>query len=210
LDVYSTEEEQIEDVKKWFADNGKSIVFGIVFGFGAIFGWRAWQKHEIEQASVASGIYQSLVTATSENMNDDADKFAMQLIVDYPDTAYAVFADLMMAKNAIVNNDPEKAVIHLRQALEKNKQESLEHIIRLRLAKVLTSSEKYQEGLTLLNQTDKGTFSADYDGLRGDILKKQGDIEGARAAYEQALTKTRANGENTAILEMKLDDIGRS
>jgi len=30
LDVYSTEEEQVEAIKKWWNENGKSIIAGII------------------------------------------------------------------------------------------------------------------------------------------------------------------------------------
>jgi predicted negative regulator of RcsB-dependent stress response len=63
LDVYNTEDEQVEAIKKWLKDNGKSAIFGIVLGFSAIFGWRAWQSHEVEQAETASEIYQSTLVA---------------------------------------------------------------------------------------------------------------------------------------------------
>ena len=40
MDVYKTEEEQVEAIKKWWNENGKSIIVGIVVGITAIFGWR--------------------------------------------------------------------------------------------------------------------------------------------------------------------------
>jgi predicted negative regulator of RcsB-dependent stress response len=30
LDVYNTEEEQVEAIKKWWNENGKSIITGII------------------------------------------------------------------------------------------------------------------------------------------------------------------------------------
>ena len=45
MDVYKTEEEQVEAIKKWWQENGKSIIAGVVIGITAIFGWRAYDSH---------------------------------------------------------------------------------------------------------------------------------------------------------------------
>ena len=40
---YQTEEEQIEALKRWWKENGKSIIAGLVLGIGSIGGYRYWQ-----------------------------------------------------------------------------------------------------------------------------------------------------------------------
>ena len=42
--VAETDEEQIEAIKKWFEDNGISLVLAIVLGLGGTFGYRAWEN----------------------------------------------------------------------------------------------------------------------------------------------------------------------
>ena len=76
--------------------------------------------------------------------------------------------------------------------------------------RVLADQEKYDEALALLEIGDRGAFSGSYDELRGDILVLQGDRDGARAAYQQAESKLRAVGADVSLLNIKLDDIGRS
>ena len=209
MDVYATEEQQIEEIKKWWKENGLSIVAGVVLGLGAIFGWRAWQSHLVTEAEAASMVYQKMTTAISEEKTDEMRKYAGELLADYPATAYAVFAKLFLAKQAVDDKQPAEAEEHLRWALDNSKDDSLTHEIRLRLARVMAAQEKFSDALALLDITDKGAYSGHYDEVRGDILTQQGDIEGARAAYQQAQTKFKAAGTDTAILEMKLDDIGR-
>ena len=34
MDVYKTEEEQVEAIKKWWQENGKSIIAGVVIAAG--------------------------------------------------------------------------------------------------------------------------------------------------------------------------------
>ena len=47
MDVYKTEEEQVEAIKKWWQENGMSIIAGVVIGITAIFGWRAYDNHMV-------------------------------------------------------------------------------------------------------------------------------------------------------------------
>ena len=96
----------------------------------------------------------------------------------------------------------------MRWALENNEEASIEHLIRLRLARTLYSLQRYDNALSLLDINDKGEFSADYNETKGDILKLKGDIEAARASYQLAMTKKRATELDISVLEIKLDDLG--
>ena len=64
MDVYGTEEEKIEAIKKWWNQNGKSIIAGIVIGITAIYGWRGYINYNISQEKVASIIYEKLLNAS--------------------------------------------------------------------------------------------------------------------------------------------------
>ena len=46
-----TEEEQVEQLKKWWKENGLSIVGGVVVGLALVFGWRSWQHHQLERSA---------------------------------------------------------------------------------------------------------------------------------------------------------------
>ncbi|MFO7642581.1 MAG: tetratricopeptide repeat protein, partial [Candidatus Competibacteraceae bacterium] len=38
------DDERVDDLKKWWKDNGASIIAGIVLGLIAIFGWQYWNS----------------------------------------------------------------------------------------------------------------------------------------------------------------------
>ena len=42
MEVYDSEREQIEAMKKWWAQNGKAIITGLVLGLAALIGWQQW------------------------------------------------------------------------------------------------------------------------------------------------------------------------
>ena len=43
MDIYASEEEQVQAIKKWGKENGPGIIAGLILGLGALFGWRYWQ-----------------------------------------------------------------------------------------------------------------------------------------------------------------------
>ena len=209
MDVYKTEEEQVEAIKKWWHENGKSIIAGIVIGITALFGWRAYDNHTALQAEAASTLYEQMIVASRNNDFENVGVYANRIIADYKSSTYAVFATLMLAKVAAESDDLEQAEIHLRWVIDNNSQAEFEHIARLRLAQILIAGDKLDLALNTLNVSDPGEFVARYEELRGDLFVKQGKPEKAQQAYVKSLANTRAIEEAQSVLQMKLDNLGR-
>ena len=57
MDVYNTEEEQVQAIKKWWKENSLSIIAGIVIGASILGGYSYWNKNKQMQAQQASVIY---------------------------------------------------------------------------------------------------------------------------------------------------------
>jgi len=211
LDIYRTEDEQVESLKKWWAENGKSAVFGVVLGLSAIFGWREWQDYTMERAVGASQLYQQMVIAARDNDTATLRDKAQEITTLFKRTAYAVFARMTLAKLAVEDGDLEGAESHLRWALANAPGDSLHHVIRLRLARVLMAEDKLDGAQDLLvAATSRGEFAHRYRELEGDLLRRKNQVEEARKAYREALRLAEASGQDTTLLDMKLDDLGRN
>jgi predicted negative regulator of RcsB-dependent stress response len=206
---YKTEEEQAEALKKWWSENGKSIVTGVVIGITAIFGWRAYDNHAAQQAEQASTLYEQMLIASRANDTENVSVYANRVIADYKSSSYAVFATLVLAKLAAESNDLDLAETHLRWVLNNNSEVELNHVARLRLARVLTAGNKLDIAANTLDVSDTGEFFARYEELRGDIFVKQDKTDEARQAYQKALANTASAEAKQSILQMKLDDLGR-
>ena len=211
MDIYQTEDEQVEALKKWWEENGKSAIFGVVLGLMAIFGWREWKDYEAQQAASASQLYQEMIIATRDQKADKAGEKAKEIVAEYESTAYEVFAKLGLAKNAVANGELDKARENLQWALDNTRQDSLRHVITLRIADVLIAQNKLSEANTLLgNNTNRGEFSASYLQMEGDVQRLEGNVDAAVEAYQKAVSIAQESGLDTSILDMKLDDLGRS
>ena len=208
MDVYTSEAQQIEAIKKWWRENGFSIVLGVTLGLSGIFGWRYWQDVKVEQAESASVLYSEMIASLSNDNGAEARELADRILADYENTTYGVFALLALARLAVADVDLVAAETHLRQALKQNTDDTFSHVIRMRLIRVLISQDKLEQASNLISGQEKSGFASGYDELTGDISVLQGEFEAARNSYQQSIDKARAEGRDISTLELKLDNIG--
>ena len=209
MDVYKTEEEQVEALKKWWEENGKSIMAGIAIGLVAIFGWRGYNQHQDIKAQEASTLYEQMIGSARSDDQENSRLYADRILAEHGASTYAVFARLMLAKLAVEDEQLDQAESHLRWVLDNNAQAEIEHVARLRLARVYIAGDKLDQAEQLLKTNSTGEFVARYDELRGDLLVKQGNTDAAREAYQKALLNSVATEDAQSILQMKLDDLGQ-
>ena len=209
MDVYNTEEEQVEAIKKWWNENGKSIITGIIIGVIAVFGWRSYENYTAMQAKAASILYEQLLVASRKNDTNNIRSIANNIIVDYESSTYAIFSKLMLAKLESESGDLENAEVYLYSILDNVSRDEFKHITRLRLIRVLIANNKLESAEELLTKVKPNQFAARYEELRGDIFAKQGNVKGAVKAYQKAMANSASNEDAQIILQMKLDDLGR-
>jgi predicted negative regulator of RcsB-dependent stress response len=200
-----TDEEKVEAIKKWWKENGTSVIAGVVIGLGAVFGWRAWVDYRDNVGQRASLAYEQLLAATSAGAAESAEKQAEALIDSYGNTPYAMLAELALARVRVEQEDLAGAEAALRSALEKAPDPALAKVAAFRLARVLIAAGDLDGAATVIDQHDDGgAFSADFAGLRGDIAAAREDWPAARAAYRQAIDGGAALAR---IMELKLQDL---
>ena len=65
IDYNKTDDEQAEDLKAWWKENGISVIAGIALAIAALFAWEYWQKYQIKTAKkyAEKGEYEPAITA---------------------------------------------------------------------------------------------------------------------------------------------------
>ena len=184
--AYSIEEEQeINQLKDWWKENGKTIIVAFILGVGGMFGWRYWQAHQAEQIAQASAQYDALIYSAQQD--EQAKKANIEQFVQANSkTAYAVFALLDEAKKATEKQDFTAAEVNLNQALIQSQDEVLTSIVALRLSAVQFQLGQLDNALTTLNQVKGESFNARKAILTGDIQVAKGDKVAAKNSFEQA------------------------
>ena len=184
--AYSIEEEQeINQLKDWWKENGKTIIVAFILGVGGMFGWRYWQAHQAEQIAQASAQYDALIYSAQQD--EQAKKSNIEQFVQANSkTAYAVFALLDEAKKATEKQDFAAAEVNLNQALTQSQDEVLTSIVALRLSAVQFQLGQLDNALTTLNQVKGESFNARKALLTGDIQVAKGDKIAAKNSFDQA------------------------
>lgn len=205
--MYSSEEEQIEAMKKWWRENGTAIVVGVVVGVGALFGWQGWQKYKISQAESASAIYTNVMNALDAGKSDSLQSINASindLQKDYAGTPYAALASLAGAKVAIQSDDAATAKSRLQWVIDNAGQPELADVARLRLARIHLTAAEWDAAARLLNRHYPESFSASVNEMLGDMHAAQGKTAEALEAYNRALS-AQTPPSNRDLIQIKRD-----
>ncbi len=212
METYRTEEEQVEALKKWWDENGRSTIAAVVLALGAGFGWQGWQEHQRGQAEEASLLYEQMMEAVGQSaelgQQEAIKTLGERMKADYPSSTYAQFASLHLARIAVVEGRLEDAESQLRWVLTKGPAGEIALLAELRLARVKAAMGESQAALDILNAADPGAFAAAYAEAEGDIYMDLGDSAAAIAAYERALGLAAASeGGASQALRLKLSSL---
>ncbi|MEE4250121.1 MAG: tetratricopeptide repeat protein [Alcanivoracaceae bacterium] len=211
-----SEEEQVERLRKWWDENGISIVVAVLLSVAALWGWRYWQGQTQQKAEAASEVYQQMVDAMEqsramtgvEGATDGVRSSAEQLVADYASTSYADYARLALAALSVSDQSYTDAAALLREVMDSPATAALGWTARARLARVLLHSGDLEGAKQALNASWPESWQGQAFELRGDLARAQGDLNGAREAYQSALQALTADGAgHRELVQMKLDDL---
>lgn len=208
MESYRSEEEQVEALKRWWKENGRSIVLGVVLALGLGFGWQAWHSSREAAAAQASALYQQMLSALaleSQQGAGQARELALRIKDEHRGTTYARLAALHLARMAVNNENLGGAEDELRWVLAMADSGSdLSRMAQLRLARVVAAQGKPDEALAMLDNPDPA-YAASFAMARGDILLGAGRDEEALAAFERAVATLNADAPTPQTLRDKLE-----
>ena len=214
MEQYRTEEEQVEALKKWWEENGRSTIVAIIVALGLGFGWQGWQKYQQQATDAASSSYQALLQqiSSTEPGGDTAElvRLGEEIKANYARSTYAQFAALHLARLAVIDGDLARAEAELRWVLGRADQGSdTQQLAQLRLARVLAAKGDHQQALSVLESVDAGSYQAAYAVAKGDTLLMLGRDEEAKAAYTSAMVLAARGGTqvNMPMVQQKLQSL---
>jgi predicted negative regulator of RcsB-dependent stress response len=216
VSTHLTEEEQLEVLKRWWKDYGKTVIAAVVAAVVIYFSWTAWQDKQRVKAESASSQYDTLVKLLNVEQGktlSDADKatadhIANELKEKNGKSLYAQGAAFYLAKSAVDAGNLDKAVSELQWILSSKPDVATAQLARVRLARVYVAKAAYAEAQAQIAEEPSKAFASEYAEVRGDILKAQGNKEAAATAYKKALETTDPqNQERSMVLQMKADEL---
>ena len=208
-----SDEEQLDAVKRWWKENGISLVAGAVIAAAGVFGWHAWQNYQQGQSEAASMRYQQLVNMTTGNdLAEDelasARAMVSELNDEHGNTLYAELALLLDARLAVQQGDLEGAKTALESVAGNSSRRYVQSLAWLRLARIELAEGNLDHALALLDEPITDALAAQREDVRGDTFAAQGDTEAARDAWQTALQLAQTHNQPLYGVQFKLDDLG--
>jgi predicted negative regulator of RcsB-dependent stress response len=210
--VYDLEEqEQISELKAWWAQYGTLVTTLATVAALAAVGWQAWQWYQNRNSAEASAMYFAVEKAVERQDAQKARDAAGQLIGQQGSTAYAQLGALLSAGLQFDKGELDNARTQLEWAADKGKDPALRDLARLRLAAVLLQKGEFDGALTRLEPAPLDAYKARFADLRGDVLAAQGKPAEARAAYQAAIDALAGADEQATtlreVVRLKLESL---
>ena len=209
MEVYQTEDEQVDAIKAWWDKNGKSTIFGIVVVLASVFGWNKWNEHQQNISVSASSRYEMMV-AQMEKDPDGAIAMGESVKQEFKGSHYSVLAAMMIAKIEVERGQLEIAAAELTWAAEQSGDPVFVDLANSRLARVILAQGRADDAIATLSKVKSAGFSGMVAEIKGDAYISQGDRNSARAAYQQALTGYADMPEKKREIQIKLDDLNEA
>jgi len=206
VEIYQTEEQQVEAIKSYWQQNGNTIIAGVALGFAGFIGFNLYQDNKFEEELVVSDNYQALI----EQSGKDSKAFIAngeKFISENGNNSYVSLTALALAKESASHKDWPQVQKQLTTAIETAPTDGIKAIASLRLARVQVQLEQYSDALATLNNNLPESFTAAIEEIKGDAYLQQGKNDLARSAYQAAIA---ADGIATSpSLQIKLDDLAQ-
>lgn len=232
-DPYSSEQEQIQALKRWWDENGAALMVGVGIVIAVIFGGQWWRQHQDTGAQEATIIYDQLLQAVGRAGDDPvqrttAETLAAQLAEQQAGARLGDYGALMVARLKVESGDLDAAASTLQALLERQPDREpgllrsllaktpwsyvdprIGALARVRLARVQFAQGKLDAAKATLDAATGEHYRIERLELKSDLLRAAGDTAGALAALDEALAVARATPDSAPgrILEMKREEL---
>lgn len=200
------EQEQLDEFKAWWKQNGSMIstlLVGLLVAYAAYQGWHYYQNKQSVEASTQ---YQELMVTDEKDLKAIQTKSAM-LMESFSGTPYAGRAALFAAKANYQANEIKSAKAQLDWTIKNAKETAISALASLQLANILAEEKDFDGALKLLSAPHDAGFDGLFADLKGDVLVSLGKNSEAKEAYQQALIKLEPQGKFRALTQQKLESL---
>ena len=200
IQVDSTEEEQVDQIKKWWNSNVKQIIAGAVIGLAGIWGWNTYSDYQDKQSLNARSLYLSY--ASDSNNLGAYDK----LTTDFSSSTYSDQAILLMAKYLFDAGSYTQALGVIKPLIN-SPSSVIANTAVLRIASIHLQLGQHGQALSILDGQSEDGFSGLIYNLMGDIYLDLGNRSEAQKYYSLAIDNVAENSNLSQLIQIKLDDL---
>lgn len=205
MEIYSNENEQVDALRRFFANNGKALAVGVIIGIGALTGWYYWAGHQANNAAETSARYQQVTQAMQPDQPQTLQ--AVAKFASENNNTYGALAALDLARQYVDKQQLDQAAAQLQTGLKATKDENLQAVLNLRLARVQLQQKQADAALKTLEGVKGEGWSAIIADIRGEALLSKGDKQGARDAWSKGIASD-ASPALKQMMQMKMNNLG--
>lgn len=210
MDFNTTDQQDVEKLKKWWNENGRSLVTGLVLGIAGILGWQYWQNYATQRSEVASMEFELLMAALQAGRTQEVESRAEQLQLNLAATPYAALGSLAVARSKLDAGDHVGAEANLQWVVDNAANAAIADLALLRLVRVYLDAGNVAQARALIPAVIPVGFESLFAELLGDIAMEEGQSQQARDAYVRALAAMKPDDVRRPMVQMKHDDLGNS
>lgn len=202
------EQEQLAQIKHFWARYGNLIVWLLIAVLGAYAAWNGWQYWQRKTALEAAALYDELDRAARANDLDRVRRIWADMQKEAAHSAQTQQAGLLAARVLQDAGAPDESRAALKTVVDKASDPGIVAAARLRLAALDMDAGDHMAALTWLNATVPTEYAALVADRRGDVLLAQGQADAAREAYRTAWRSMGPDVDYRRIIEAKLNALG--
>ncbi len=205
MDVLSDDHEREEVVRKWWHENWKPIILGIVIALAGMVGYRQYQAYQLSSAQDQAYV---LYQERAQLLNSGADGIAKaQAYMNENANIYGALLALDVADiqiRAARYDDADKTL----EFVDRNGPKMLKDNAQLTRARLLGERGDYAGAIAAADKVSSDAYLIEREEIKGDIYLAQGDADNAYAAYRKAADAAveRKLGVDP-VLQIKLDSV---
>lgn len=172
MEVYQTEEQQVEAIKGFWKENGNAIIGGFAAGLAVFVGYNYYQEAKLDSELATADAFQEVLekaVTDTQGFKTDAEQF----IAANSESSYASLAALALAKESANEQDWDATASHLKTAVEKAPSEEIKALATIRLARVQIELSELEQALTTLSAQVPVAFNALFEETKGDVYVMQ-------------------------------------
>lgn len=202
------EQEQLDQLKHFWAQYGNLITWTLVAVLGAFAAWNGWNYWQTKKALEAAVLYEEIERGAAAKDVARVERTLADLQDRYARTIQAQQGTLLAARALHEGQRNDAAEAALRWVVDKGGDPAYQALARLRLAALALERKAPDEALKLLEAQMPPEFGGLVADRRGDVLIAQGQREEAKAQYQLAWKALAAEVEYRRLVEAKLAGLG--
>ncbi len=204
------EQEQLDQLKHFWAQYGNLITWVLIVVAGAMAAWNGWQYWLRSQGAKASALYEEIERAAQSADAGRIEGALAEMKDRFSSTVQASQGALVAAQTLYAQGKADAARAALAWVADKGADDAYRAVARLRLAALDLEAGRHDDALKALDAKAPAEFTGLFEDRRGDILLAQGKTDEARQRFEAAWKALGEQNPYRQLVGVKLASLGVS